>query len=365
MRRVIPVLIIPLISAVLALSTYQVFAQSDEDKEPVKVVTKEIEPFVFVDGEDVSGFSIDLWNALALEAGINYEYEIVSTVQEQIDAVESERAEAAIAAISITNEREERIDFSHRYFETGLGILTHTGSTSPLLDTFRIALSPNMLRLLAFLVITILIAAHIIWLMERRRNPEFPRPYFRGVWEGIWWAAATVTTVGYGDRTPIGKLGRLFGMFWMFTGLFIIANFTAGVSSQLTVQRLQGIITGPDDLRGKSVVTVGGSTADQWLIDNRIGHQTVDTVEEAYALLDDGAVQAVVYDRPVLLYHAQVNDDKGYFVTDNSFSKEHYGIVFAQGSPLREDINRALLKLTENGTYDLIHDKWYGLAFDQ
>lgn len=365
MRRVVPILFIPLILVVLAVSTYQVFAQSDEEQEPVTVVTKEIEPFVFIDGDEVSGFSIDLWHALAQEAGVDFEFEIVSTVQEQIDAVENEQAAAAVAAISITNERETRIDFSHRYFQSGLGILTRTGGSFPLLNTFRTALSPNMLRLLALLAVTILIAAHIIWIMERRRNPEFPRPYFKGVWEGVWWAAATVTTVGYGDITPLGKLGRLFGMLWMFIGLFIIANFTAGVSSQLTVQRLQGVINGPDDLRGKSVVTVDGSTADEWLADKRIGHQTVDTIEEAYALLDDDAVQAVVYDRPVLLYYAHLNDDKGYFVTDDAFSRESYGIAFPHGSPLREDMNRALLKLAENGTYDQIYDKWYGVAFDQ
>ena len=349
----------------LTVTGHQMLAQSEQREQPIAVVIKEIEPFVFVDGENVSGFSIDLWQALALEAGYDYEYEIVNGVQDQLNAMETNQANVAIAAISITAEREKNVDFSHRYFESGLGILTHAGNSTPLLDSFRLAFSPTLLRLFTFLVISIVIAGHIIWLIERRRNPEFPQTYLRGVWEGIWWAAVTVTTVGYGDKTPTGRIGRLFGMFWMFAGLFIIANFTAGVTSQLTLQGLQGVINGPEDLAGKQVVTVAGSTSDAWLLEKRIGHRAVDTIEEAYELLDSGTFQAVVYDYPVLLYHALQNEDKGYIVPGEAFNKEDYGIAFPTGSPQREEINRALLLLIENGTYDQIYAKWYGEAFTQ
>jgi ABC-type amino acid transport substrate-binding protein len=338
----------------------ELLAQDGQNPEAVTVVTKDIEPFVFVDGQEVSGFSIDLWQALALELGVPFEFEIVTTVQEQLDAVEQNQADVAIAAISITAEREKQVDFSHRYFESGLGILTHTGGGTPLLDSFRLALSPNLLRLFVFLVLSILIAGHVIWLIERRRNDEFPQAYLKGVWEGIWWAAVTVTTVGYGDRTPIGRLGRLFGMFWMFAGLFIIANFTAGVTSQLTLQTLRAMINGPEDLPGKQVVTVAGSTSDVWLEDRGIGHRTVPTIEEAYDLLDSGRVDAVVYDHPVLLYYTLQNPDKGYIVAGEVFNEEDYGMAFPHGSPLREEVNRALLTLLENGTYDQIYTKWYG-----
>lgn len=343
----------------------KLLAQDDQNPQTITVVTKEIEPFVFVSGEEASGFSIDLWQAIALELGVPFEIEIVTTVQEQLDAVEQEQADVAVAAISITAEREKNVDFSHRYFESGLGILTRSGSSTPLLDSFRLALSPTLLRLFAFLVLSILIAGHAIWLIERRRNEEFPQTYLKGVWEGIWWAAVTVTTVGYGDRTPIGRLGRLFGMFWMFAGLFIIANFTAGVTSQLTLQGLQGAINGPEDLPGKQVVTVAGSTSDAWLESEGIGHQTVAAIEEAYELLDSGRVDAVVYDHPVLLYYTLQNQDKDYVVAGEVFNEEDYGMAFPHGSPLREEVNRALLVLLENGTYDQIYTKWYGSISDQ
>ncbi len=52
------------------------------------------------------------------------------------------------------------------------------------------------------------------------------------------------------------------------------------------------------------LVTVEGSTADGWLNEQRIPHRTVAVVNDAYALLAQGEVQAVAYDYPALRYHA-------------------------------------------------------------
>ena len=42
------------------------------------------------------------------------------------------------------------------------------------------------------------------------------------------------------------------------------------------------------------------------------------------------------------------------------FLRENYGIVFPSGSSLVEDVNRALLGLRENGTYETIYRRWFG-----
>lgn len=360
MQRVAVLVVSACVLTILAISGHQVFAQREEGQEPIKVVTKEIEPFVFVNGELVGGFSIDLWEALAEEAGLEFEYLIVNTVQEQLEAVETNQADAAVGAISMTKEREETVDFSHSYFLSGLGILTYLNPDINLRVAIQAALSPTVLQLLAILVLAAVAAAHVIWLIERRRNPDFPPTYLRGVWEGLWWSTVTVTSVGYGDKVPIGRLGRLFGMLWMFAGIFLIAYFTAGAASELTYQRLHGTIRSPEDLRGKLVVTVAGSTADEWLRDQQITHSTVETIEDAYALLDNGIVQAVVFDYPVLLYHVLQNPEKRYSVPTEAFSTEDYGFAFPADSSLREVINRELLGLVEDGTYEQIHTKWFG-----
>ena len=104
-----------------------------------------------------------------------------------------------------------------------------------------------------------------MWALERRHNPQFPESYPQGLWQSIWWAVVTVTTVGYGDKTPKGAIGRLFGLVWILAGYFVFAYFTASVSSTATVQKLHGTINGPEDLFGKRVATVQRSTAAEYL----------------------------------------------------------------------------------------------------
>jgi len=65
------------------------------------------------------------------------------------------------------------------------------------------------------------------------------------------------------------------------------------------------------------------------------------------------------------LYYTLQNPEQGYVVAGEVFNEEDYGMAFPYGSPLREEVNRALLILLENGTYDQIYTKWYGSNSDQ
>ena len=50
--------------------------------------------------------------------------------------------------------------------------------------------------------------------------------------DGIWWALVTITTVGYGDITPLTTTGRIVAAGLMFIGLGLIATVTAIVSAK-------------------------------------------------------------------------------------------------------------------------------------
>ena len=271
----------------------------------------------------------------------------MDTITDQLAAVEDGRADLGITGISITKEREEKLDFSIPYFRSGLQIMTAArGSSgewvSPLSILKQSFSSPIFYRTLLSLGVLILIVGHIFWLLERRRNPEFPQPYLRGVWEGIWYSVVTLVTVGYGDRTAKTVLGRLFAMGWMFLSLLLVAGFTANITSQLTLSQFQGVIQGPADLPGKRIATVAGSTGAAYLDERRIAYQGVEVVEDAYTLLKAGEIDAVVYDGPVLQYYAATEGQGKVQVVGNMFERQFYGIALPNGSPERETINRVL-----------------------
>jgi polar amino acid transport system substrate-binding protein len=328
--------------------------------EPLRVVIKPLPPFVMEQSGAWIGFSIDLLALVAARAGFTYTLTSVETVGEQIDAVEQGDADLAIAGISITAQREARIDFSQPMFDAGLGILTTTETGLTLVDMLRSFLSPALLQVIAIMIGTIIIAAHLVWLIERGRNPDFPKTYFAGIWEGIWWAAVTIATVGYGDKTPRSFVGRLAAIFWIFAGIILIANFTATTTAAFTVQELRGTVNGLNDLPGKRVATVDGTTAAAFLTQVRIPYRAAATIDEAYTLMDDGEIDAIVYDAPVLLYYAAGEGQGRVRLAGEVFRREDYGIALPSGSPYREAVNRALIEVRESGEYDALYRAWFG-----
>ena len=78
------------------------------------------------------------------------------------------------------------------------------------------------------------------------------------------------------------------------------------------------------------------------------------------AEFENGGAEAVVFDAPVLAYYA--NNSKGMAkVAGPVFQRENYGIAIPTGSPLAEQINQSLLRLREDGTYDVLYRKWFGV----
>ena len=276
-----------------------------------------------------------------------------------LEAVQHGDVQAAVAAISMTPEREQRLDFSHMYLQSGLQIMTAVHHASWFDRVGRISWS-DVLSVVGLVALLIAVVAHVIWLIERGRNPEFPKEYLRGVGEGLWWAVVTVVTVGYGDRTPKRLLGRVVATLWMFAGIFLIAHLTATLTSRLTVETLQGQINGLNDLPGKRVVTVANTTAAQYLTANGVGHRTVAQIGEAYAQIEAGRADAVVYDAPVLNHHANTAGKGKVRMVGVAFKAEPYGIALQTDSPYRKAINQAILEIFTDGTHERLTRKWFG-----
>ncbi|HET9222509.1 MAG TPA: transporter substrate-binding domain-containing protein [Roseiflexaceae bacterium] len=330
----------------------------------LRVVTKPLEPFVIEQNDQLNGFSVDLWNQIAGRLNLKYEWVEVASVTDQLEAVQTGAADVAIAGISMTAEREQLVDFSHPYFTSGLQILISTKNESMLSSTgrFLAAFAPALLTYLGIAMLIALALAHLVWLVERRTNPDFQRGYLSGLWEATWWLLNIVANGEYGDKATRSPLKRLLTIALWLIGVSLIAQFTASITSALTVQQLGGAISGPAELPGKRVATLPGTTAAQYLTDHHIAFTAVPTIDEAYQLLARGTVQAVVYDAPVLLYYSVTRGKGSTRVVGPIFKEETYGIALPTGSPLRKPINEALLALRQDGTYDTIYSKWFRSA---
>ncbi|XP_048579836.1 uncharacterized protein LOC116619170 isoform X2 [Nematostella vectensis] len=79
----------------------------------------------------------------------------------------------------------------------------------------------------------------VIWFTETFNNPRhFPHNMLQGMWEGMWWAFASMTTLGYGDRIPRSYIGRLICVLWIVIGVILIACFNSTMTTILTARIL-------------------------------------------------------------------------------------------------------------------------------
>ena len=336
--------------------------QSPTLSKTLTVGTKPFAPFAFVRDGKYIGFSIDLWSEIAEQLELDYELYGETTITELLESVSSGNTDVAIAGITITAEREKTVDFSHSFFESGLQILVPLHSPASGIGAFAgLVFSPILLKTIGVLLIVIVLSAHLLWFFEREKNSEmFPQEYLAGIWEACWWSVVTVVTVGYGDKAPIGVAGRIIATIWMFTGVLLVSYFTASVSSALTIQQLETSIQGIEDLNGKRVATVRGSTAAEYLADLPMRKVEYEQVEEAFQSLEESKVDAVVYDAPVLQNYALQDGADKVQVVGSTFERQGYGIALKTNSPYREEINQAILSIVESGTYDEIYKKWFG-----
>jgi polar amino acid transport system substrate-binding protein len=268
--------------------------------------------------------------------------------------------DVAVAAISITAEREEMVDFSHPFYTTGLGIaVAYEASGHGWLNVAEQFFSLEFLYVLALLVVVLLAAGFLVWLFERRRNKEmFGGGPAKGIASGFWWSAVTMTTVGYGDKAPQTLGGRIVALVWMFISVIILSSFMAAITSSLTVGELSGRIKGLSDLNRVRVGTVEGSSSAAFLRERNITVVPYESTSRGLDAVASEEIDAFVQDAPILLYLVNTRFNGRLQVLPGTFSRQDYGIALASGSELREALNRDLLNYIQGEGWGRLLDRY-------
>ncbi len=359
-----------LVFLILSIFNFGAFAQNRPELENsvqqkgkiLKVATRIVSPFILKENGKITGFSADLWEALARETNLKFDFIVKDTLPEVFEDVKAGRADLAIAAISITAEREKLFDFAQPMFDAGLQIMVSVDrtQTNSILPAMSAMLGSKAFReLLVLLGILIVLPLPLIWLVERKERHALIKAngLVEEVFKSFWWSASTLA--GQATNMPYTFLGRIIAIIWMFTGVVFVSYFTANVTASLTVKQLETSISGPQDLVGKRVATVKGSTAAQFLQQQGINTLELPNIDNAYDALKSNSVAAIVYDSPILLYYASREGKGKVQMAGPVFRPETYGILFPADSQLRKTINQALLKLRETGEYRTIYQKWF------
>jgi polar amino acid transport system substrate-binding protein len=341
-----------LISQVVLLGLSTKVAQAAEPGEPLVVGVYPSPPFAMPkDNGAWEGISVDLWHTLALSLKRPFQLKVME-YDALIEAIGEGKVDVGIGSIVVTAHDEEYIDYSHAFFSTGLSIVTRQSGNDGLFASLTRIFSMRVMLPLLLLMGVLIGVGLVIWLFERRQNTDqFDSSMVKGVGSGMWWAAVTFTTVGYGDKAPVTAGGRAIGVVWMFLSLFIIAAFTGAISSAMTVQTMKSTVHGREDLARVRVGVVHGSPGEDYMRDHRMNSILYETLQEALQAVIDENVDAVVAEKSILSHVINEVYPEHLIVLPHTFGMNNHAFVFASESPLREPINRLLLKFIETNEW--------------
>ena len=352
------VLILFFSCAVLSLT----LASRHPEERKLKIGIIYAPPYIINEKGIISGVSVDLWRLISDSLKLSYEYKIYSSPDMLMRDLLAGIIDLTILPLTATGERLEKFRLSIPFYISNMGIATRIERQSPFLQLLKNIFSWKIIRSLLFIFLIATVFAVILWLAERKGNAQQFRPGIMGVTDGIWWAFVTMTTVGYGDKIPKTRLGRVLAIFWMFfaIGLFFIASGV--ISSELTVTKLQSQIKNPNDLSNCRVGVVYKSGYAETLNRHNIPYSSFTSPWDGLKAVDSGLMDAFVYDQALLQYLViKYKLNKKIMIIPSGLNLQYFSYMTGKNNQaLMDRINPALLNVIDSDAWGAILSR-YGI----
>ncbi|HEY3202494.1 MAG TPA: transporter substrate-binding domain-containing protein [Thermoanaerobaculia bacterium] len=303
------------------------------------------------------GLTVDLWKEIAGDLGLRYHFE-ERTEDAILEGLSDGRLDLGAGPFAATMERQQVVDFSQMYLATGIALAVRQRSRMDrLLELFRILATSEAAQILLAIALLSLLFGGAIWIAERRRNPQFPARAAPGLGSGLWWASATTTTVGYGDKVPITLRGRVVAIVWMVVSLVLSVVLTASLTATLAVAQFEET-RGSASLRRSTVGALEGSASADFLRKNQIRRKLYSSFPRAVDALARREVDAIMFGEAILRYYAGRGSGRGIEVLPETFMAESLAFPLPNGSALREPLNRALRRVLAGTHWRDLRDKY-------
>jgi ABC-type amino acid transport substrate-binding protein len=331
--------------------------------EPLRVAVYDLAPYGSVgpDGE-FQGVSVELWRRVAEEIGRQYKLTPVAQMDAILAGLEQGRFDAAIGAITITPDRAARVDFSYPAHRSGVAVALRkeAGPISALVAYGLVAV--ELSSLIAGMLGLLLAIGVAMWFIERpSRAAAASESSVVTLRDGIYWAVVTMTTVGYGDKTPKTPVGRFVAIVWMLSSVALVSLLSASLVSRLTAERVES--SAPftqNDLAGKRLAAVAFSSGAEYLDAVRLHYAKYGALREALAAVAEGDADAVVNSVGALRYMAAARFPRTLRIPNSLLAPAYMAIALPENSPLKKPIDRALMRITGSPEWRSLEDRYFG-----
>ncbi|MBE9129501.1 MULTISPECIES: substrate-binding periplasmic protein [unclassified Coleofasciculus] len=314
--------------------------QATSEGSPLVVGVYDTPPFALKNGNDWDGIGVHLWREIARDLNLDYQWQEVEQ-DKVIDQVQDGTVDMAITAIATASD-EQRVDFTHSYYTTSLGVAQRPQRS--LLQIVTAILSPRFLQITLWLSVIFIIIGVLAWAFEHNTNDQFEKNPVRGIWTGFWWAGVTMSTIGYGDKTPKSIPGRILALLWMLVAMGITATLTASITSVLTVDSPIQAVQSPQNWWQRNVGSVPETESSEYLQNERIQFQSFSAPLDGLRAVQDGDVDIFVYSAAPLRYLNR-NSLKGTLnIQATDLQARRYAFALPEEHELYDALNQKMLQ---------------------
>jgi len=357
------ILLLLSVASSFSADTFAKESKSYIEKDTLQVGYTLSPPFLNKKNDQLIGPSYWLWQEVFADKDIAFNYKEMSH-EELLKALKTGEVDISMSPLTINDERLENFDFTVPFQSVQSGIMVEQQSAfEKAIQFLRSFFSINFFKAMGGLAIVILIFGFLEWLFERKANEEEFDKGIKGLWQGFWWSAVTMTTVGYGDKSPRTTGGRVIALIWMFTAIIIISGFTASIASSLTVNQIDSGKSQMNDFKDKKLATIEASVTEKWLEENFFTNRTsVESSSEFNDLLLNNKVDAIAYDRPVLQSIIKKDSLDQFKLLPTQYNYQYYALGINRSLPdnFKHQLSLSLLRATQTKDWDVILSE-YGI----
>ncbi len=341
------------------LSILSVSAQAETSK-IIRVAIADRPPFSYKTNGEWKGLNIDILDEYAKHYNVTLEYTEHNTVLDLLSAIDKRQADIAVGTISITSDREEKYDFTKRYFTSGLAIAVPKSTLK--IDYLKTVKDSGILTTLSALLVLGVVGGIFIWIVEHNyhEDTKVHSKKSRGFRQGMWWTINVVFSSPIEVIQPKSRMGKSLALVVAIFSVFSLSIITAQFATALTTTKLRSNVQTLRDLQGRDVVVVGNANPEAFLKSKNLTPRTVERPSDLYPILKNSEADAIVHDLPLLQHQSVVDSQSNISIVGEPLNEEGYGFVLSEDqTSLREDIDATILRIQNSGELKELSKRYF------
>ncbi|KAL6283571.1 hypothetical protein ACE6H2_014500 [Prunus campanulata] len=303
------------------------------------------------------GLAIDVFKATLEELPFDLPHNFFpfnDTFDALVEQIHLKNFDAAVGSISVLANRYQHAEFTVPYTESGLVMIVPVPVRSRTREKAWLFIKPFTNAMWVLIGATSIYNGFVIWLIERNHRPELKGSISNQVGTLIWLAFSTLFSLN-GNKLN-SNLSRITMVVWLFMALVIMQTYTAKLASLLTLPELEPTVVDVFALQ-KSNATVGcarESYISKYLEEVlHFRHNNIKKFsrsDEYAPALRRREVAALFLGLPLAKVFLAQNC-KSFTMTGPTYNVGGFGFAFPRGSQLLPSVTQAMLKVSENGTF--------------